>query len=472
MQPVITSAQAASWDARSETPVTDLMERAGMAVAIGAAELGASYGRRVIVLAGPGNNGGDGYVAAKHLKRRGAAVEVLALAEPKTDASRWARSQAHAARVPISPWRAPKEGPVPDLIVDALFGAGFRGVLGEETLPWTTANVPVVSVDVPSGLDATSGTAEGPTFAADLTVTFAALKVGHLLGIGPECSGRVTIADIGLSPGSFEFALCEESDAPRPTRPRAGHKWSVGSVMLAGGSPGISGALWLAARSALRAGAGAVRMALPGALEAAFSAPELMTLGVGASDRFSEADADTVLQAAGRFDVLVVGPGLGDSQEGFVGSIVERRVGPLLLDADALNAISDPSILTQRTESTVITPHAGEFARITGSEASYASAADLARSTGAVVLLKGSPTFVAGEDLWVVTSGGPELATIGTGDVLAGMVAALWARGLEGEAATRSAAYWHGRAGSHLARRGTVTSEALAEEIRAWAWPE
>ena len=472
MQPVINSAQAAEWDARSDRPTTDLMQRAGLAVALGAAELGAHYGRRVVVLAGPGNNGGDGYIAAKYLQRRGASVEVLALTEPRTDACRWAREEAIAARVEISSLRSPKEGPPPDLIVDALFGAGFRGLLPDEALPWADLDIPTLSVDVPSGLDATTGDAEGTCFQASRTVTFGALKVGHLLGVGPEVAGEVAVADIGLAKGSFEFALCEESDAPRPARPRGGHKWSVGSVMAVGGSPGISGALWLAARAALKAGAGAVRMATPGGIEATISSPELMTLGVGEGDKFSRADVATVLEAADRFDVLIVGPGLGPGQGDFVAGILKGRAGPVLLDADAINALDSTAPLADRSEPTVITPHAGEFERITGSKAEYAAAAELARETGTVVLLKGAVTFVGGEDLWAVTSGGSELATIGSGDVLAGMVAALWARGLDAETAARSAAYWHGRAGAHLRRSGTVTSEMLATEVAAWVWSE
>ncbi len=470
MEPVITAAQAAEWDARSSLATTELMERAGMAVAIAAASLGASYGRRVVVLTGPGNNGGDGYVAARHLARRGAAVEVLALAEPRSEACRWARGRAEGSGVEVSPWRLPKESEDPFLIVDALFGAGFRGRLPDEVAAWTTAKSPVVSVDVPSGLDATTGAIEGPCFKASVTVTFGAMKVGHLIGSGPEHSGQVTVVDIGLGKGPFEFGLCQLQDAPRPGRPRAGHKWSVGSVMVVGGSPGIAGALWLAGRAALNAGAGSVTLCLPADLRDHMESAELMSVRIGAGERYAPGDADEVLVKAARFDVLVVGPGLGHGQEGFVRALIEGREGPLLLDADALNALDGPSILAKSGSRAVITPHAGEFRKLTGSEPDYRNAADVAASSSAIVVLKGNPTFVAGDELWAVTTGGPELATIGTGDVLAGTIAALWARGLEGEVAARAGAYWHGMAGAALSKQGTVTSDRLAEEISAWVW--
>ncbi|HEY5578127.1 MAG TPA: NAD(P)H-hydrate epimerase, partial [Acidimicrobiia bacterium] len=371
MEPVITVAQAAEWDARSREPVTALMQRAGLAVAIAASELGAGYGKRVAVLAGPGNNGGDGYVAARYLARRGAAVEVIALSEPRSDACRSAAGQAAASGVTVNPWRSPKEASLPDLLIDALFGAGFRGALPDEVAPWTTVTAPVLAVDVPSGLDATTGAIEGASFRAVRTVTFGALKVGHLLGVGPEVSGTVTVADIGLTPGPSEFWVCHSTDAARPSRARTGHKWSVGSVMLVGGSPGLTGALWLAARSALSAGVGAVRAVLPAGLERSFPSPELMTLAVGAGDRLQAEDAREILKASERFDVLVVGPGLGVGQTGLVTAIVEGRKGPLVVDADGLGAITDPAVLTQRPGPTVLTPHAGEFRKLTGTDAGY-----------------------------------------------------------------------------------------------------
>ena len=167
-----------------------------------------------------------------------------------------------------------------------------------------------------------------------------------------------------------------------------------------------------------------------------------------------------------RFDVVIIGPGLGSAADlgGFVSGFLEGCGGPVVADADALNALDGPRGLVREGE-TVITPHTGEFSRLTGGVASYQEAASLAASSGVTVLLKGAPTFVMGSERWVVNSGGPELSTIGTGDVLAGMIGALWASGLDGPAAARSGAYWHGRAGADLQRTRTVTADVLADHI-------
>ena len=150
--------------------------------------------------------------------------------------------------------------------------------------------------------------------------------------------------------------------------------------------------------------------------------------------------------------------------------LLGKWAGPLVLDADGINALAGTDLLAERTAPTIITPHAGEFTRLTGTEASYRNAAEIPDTDGAVVVLKGNPTFVLGADRWLVRSGGSELATIGTGDVLSGMIGALWARGLDGEIAARSAAYWHGVAGADLAQRSAVTAERLAEAVAAYAF--
>jgi NAD(P)H-hydrate epimerase len=469
MKLVITPEESARLDTTATEPVEVLMERAGLAVALAAVAMGASYGWRVVVLAGPGNNGGDGYVAARYLRRRGVAVEVHALAPPKSPVAIWACQGAIDAGVRVRDLGEPVRT---DLLIDALFGAGFRGGMPEQLAAWTAVDAPVVAVDIPSGLDSTTGQSAGPVFSADRTVTFHARKVGHLIGRGPELCGQVEVADIGLVGGNGEFLLCEEPDAPRPARDHHAHKWSSGSVLVVGGSAGLTGAAHLAARSALRGGAGAVTIACPSALQPIYAgmSAEIMTVGIGTGSWFAPADVPAVLQAAARYDVMALGPGLGSEQEGFVGGLLEEWEGPLIVDADGINAIAGPEALAGRSYPTLITPHAGEFQRLTGSDATYVGAKDLATATGAVVLLKGSPTFVAGRELWAVTSGGAELATIGTGDVLTGLAAALWARGLDPETAARSAAYWHGRAGAAAVVRGTLTAEVLANEIGRFGW--
>jgi len=470
MRPVITPAESARLDAGATEPVSTLMERAGYAVAVAAARMGAGYGSRVIVLAGPGDNGGDGYVAARHLRRRGADVTIRSLGYPRGDAS-VRRSEAIAA-VHGGVTVRDLGGVEPcDLIIDALFGAGFHGTLPERVVPWVDHPAPVLAVDLPSGLDGTTGSTTGLGFRARRTVTFHALKTGHLIGKGPDLSGEIEVVDIGLSGERAEWLLCEDEDAPAPSRPRQAHKWSAGSVVIVGGSRGLAGAPMLAGRSALEFGAGAVRVLVPGEVQtqAAAMDPGVMTGGVGDLSAFGAASVEAVLAEADRFDALVLGPGLGDGCGDFVAGVLATWDKPVVLDADGLGAVTLDQ-LRRRNGPTVLTPHAGEFARLTGEPASPSAAASLAADTGAVVLLKGAPTFVMGAERWVVTAGGAELATIGTGDVLSGMIGALVARGLDPETAARSAAHRHGLAGRRLAGVTTVTATGLAREVGRFAW--
>ncbi len=468
---MITPEESGRLDAAAAEPVDSLMERAGFGVAGVAAEMGAGYGTRVVVLAGKGNNGGDGYVAARALARRGAHVTVQALGIPGDETSPASRA---AARARSSGVRIESlTGPVTaDLVIDALFGVGFRGELPASVVPWIDPPAPVLAVDVPSGLDAATGTVGRAAFTAERTVTFHALKPGHLLGEGPERCGGITIVDIGLVGGVPALLVCDDGDAPRPPRPRTSHKWSAGSVAVVGGSPGLTGAALLAATSALHGGAGSVAVICPGALQPTYAAMSaaVMTRGVGDGRRFGKEDVAAVREEAARFDVMVLGPGLGRGREGFVAGLVEAWEGPLLIDADGLNALRGTDLLAARDAPTVITPHAGEFARLAGTQPDHEAAAALATAAGIVVVLKGNPTFVTGAERWAVTSGGPELATIGTGDVLSGLVAALWSRGLPAETAARSGAHWHGRAGADLALSGTVTADALATAVGRYAW--
>ncbi len=469
MQPVLTAAASHALDATATEAVDVLMDRAGLAVALAAVDMGARYGTRVTVLAGPGNNGGDGYVAAAYLADRGVAVTVLEAHPPKTPACQAAAARARRRGVRVVSETSPGADDV--VVIDALFGAGFRGELDDRWDPWLTQPVPVLAVDVPTGLDATTGEAGRRHVRASRTVTFHAHKVGHFVGAGPSVCGQIDVVDIGLDGGEAAFWLADAADAPRPARPVDGHKWSVGSVMVVGGAPGMTGAAWLAGSAALRFGAGSVAIgtnALTAATYAAL-APHLLTPSVGTSAGWHPGDGELITKASERFDVLVVGPGLGPAAD-LVEAVVEQRTGSLVLDADAITGI-DIDLLQRRRGPTVLTPHAGEFLRLTGQEASYESAAMLAERTGAVVCLKGPTTFVAspGAPVVGIATGGPELATIGTGDVLTGMIAALWARGLAPARAAVSGAFWHGRAGTELGRTRTVTAELLADEVGRWA---
>lgn len=468
MRPVLTPTEMARIDAAADVPVEVLMDRAGHAVALAAVRMGAGYGRRVTVLAGPGNNGGDGYVAARHLRRRGVAVIVRPFGTPRPgSAAAGAQDAAIAVGVPVS-----SNPPPADIVIDAVFGGGFRGAMDAAVIAAVDSTAAVLAVDIPSGVDAATGTVAGPAITADRTVAFHALKPGHLLGEGLERCGLVEVADIGLTGGDPVFTVCEDGDAPRTGRRRTAHKWSAGSVVVVGGSPGLTGAPLLAATAASRFGAGIVAVLTPAGVHDAIAARtgEVISAGIGDGARFAPDDVDEVLAAASRFDVMVLGPGLGAGTEQFVQGIIAAWEGPLVLDADGLNGLGGPEPVTGRAAPTVLTPHGGEFTRLTGEPASFAAAAGLAEATGTVVLLKGSPTFVVGAERWAVTSGGAELATAGTGDVLAGMVAALCGRGLDAETAARSAAHWHGVAGASLAEATTVTAPELAVHAGRFAW--
>lgn len=455
MKPVLTAEEYGRVDRAYEGDLSEAMDRAGHAVALAASRHGAGYGRTVCVLAGPGNNGGDGYVAASYLKSRGAAVRVLALSEPKTALARAAAERAASLGVPTTDLGAPVSC---DLVIDALFGGGVRGGLPEDVLAWMTSDVPVIAVDYPTGIDPDTGKVAERAFAAIETVTFSTLKTGHVLGVGPDHCGRVTVADIGIRGGKPSMFIAEERDAPRPKRRRTSHKWRAGAVLVVGGSRGLVGASILAARSALNFGAGTVYLATPQTDLVQQAAPEIPAFEVG----------DAVDQL-GRFDVVVAGPGLSTEDAASVRPILEKAEN-LVLDAGALTPKSLEAARANDSE-VVVTPHDAELVRVSGVGAGTYSVRSFAERAGVTVLRKGNPTMISDGSLPVlVDTGGPELASIGTGDVLAGMLGALWSRGLAPRDAAISAAYWHGVAGASLARTESVTAHRLVEHVGGYAW--
>jgi hydroxyethylthiazole kinase-like uncharacterized protein yjeF len=345
-----------------------------------------------------------------------------------------------------------------DLVIDALFGGGVRGGLSREVLAWMETPAPVLAVDYPTGLDPSTGAVKERAFHAVETVTFGSLKTGHVRGEGPEHCGVVTVADIGIQGGEASMWLAEQSDAPRPARHRRTHKWSAGSVLVVGGSTGMVGAAVLAGRSALHFGAGSVAVSSPRADLVTAAAPELLTMA------FEEAEA-----RLDRFDVVIAGPGLAAEDREAVLPIV-GKAQRVLLDAGGL----EPAMVEVANEGgaeVVVTPHAAEFERVTGVGGGAFSVRAYAGKKGIVVLLKGNPTLISdGSEPVLVRTGGPELASIGTGDVLSGMLGALWARGLEPRTAAISAAYWHGVAGADLATTTSVTADALARHCGRFAW--
>lgn len=439
MLPVLTPAEMGAVDAAAPEPVDELIGRAGAAVARQAlAMLGGTYGRRVVVVAGKGNNGNDGRDAARRLRSRGVRVQVIDAADARE-------------RLPAG-----------DLVVDAAYGTGFRG----EYAPPDPGGAPVLAVDIPSGVDGLTGQICGRAVWADRTVTFAALKPGLLFHPGRALSGEMVLADIGLDVSGSTIEVVEARDvaAWAPPRPADSHKWRS-AVVIAAGSPGMTGAAHLAARAAQRAGAGMVRVASPGIDHD----PGLPTEAVGLAVAAAGWDA-VVLDQLDRAGALVLGPGLGRSApaEAAVHQLASSAPVPLLVDGDGLTALGAQAggVLSRRGAPTILTPHDGEYARLAGHDPGddrVAAARSLAAATGAIVLLKGPTTVVAHPDgrVRLSTSGDARLATAGTGDVLSGIVGALLAQGVDAFAAAAAGAWLHGRAAMEGPARGLVASDVV-----------
>ncbi len=449
MIPVLTPEEMGAVDRSAPEPVEELVERAGFAVAHAARRMmGGAYGRRVLVVAGRGNNGADGRVAARWLARWGAAVRVV---DPSA----------------LAPGARP--GPA-DLIVDAAYGTG----LSRPYAPPDPGPVPVLAVDIPSGLSGLTGT--GEAMAAERTVTFASYKPGLLLAGGPDRCGAVEVADIGLGERAARSArmwLMTDADlALLPARGRHAHKWQT-AVMVVGGSEAMNGAPLMAARAAMRAGAGYALVGVPGAPPGG-GLPPGEQVGVSLS---GDDWVDQAVEAAGRARAVVIGPGLsararrpdgGTGADTPVGRFLRASGAPAVVDADAITALGDLDAVAQvaaaRSAPMVLTPHEGEYSRVTGhppGEDRIADVAAAARQTGAVVLLKGSTTVVAAPDGRVLlsSSGSSRLATAGTGDVLSGVIAAFLARGLPPLEAAALAAHTHGRAAARGRAEGLVATD-------------
>jgi NAD(P)H-hydrate epimerase len=441
MLPVLTPDEMAAVDAAAPEPVEVLIGRAGAALAREAvALLGGTYGRRVVVVAGKGNNGNDGREAARRLARRGVRVQVIAAPD------------------------APPELPASDLVIDAAYGTGFRG----EYVAPDPAGAPVLAVDIPSGVDGLTGQAAGRPVAAARTVTFAALKPGLVFHPGRALAGEVTVADIGLDVSGAKVGVVEGTDVTGwvPPRPPDAHKWRA-AVMVAAGSPGMTGAAHLAARAAYRAGAGMVRVATPG-LE---SDPALPTEAVGIGVRAAGWDA-VVIEELARIGALVLGPGLGRGAPAV--AAIHHLVGsapvPLVVDGDGLSALGTQAaeIIARRggDATTVLTPHDGEFGRLAGEPPGpdrIAAVRGLAAAVGAIVLLKGPTTAVAHPDGWVRlhVAADARLATAGTGDVLSGVIGALLAQGADVFDAAAGGAWLHERAAHEGPAHGLIASDVV-----------
>lgn len=448
-----------------------LMERAGAALAH-EADLLVPEGP-VAVVCGPGNNGGDGWVAATVLARQGREVRVIAFRSPSHAAAEAAVAASAALEAGVR-WVLASDSEQlatvlggAAVVIDAIFGAGFHGSPREPFASAisaiASAGVPVVSADVPSGLDADSGVAEGAVVTADVTVTFGSTKVGLLLMPGATYAGRVVVADIGMPPDAFEGVGAVEVWDPADYRsvfPLPGardHKGSRGRIAIVAGSGSYTGAALLAIEGALRMGAGYVIAVVPGSLAelVRLAYPNVIVRAMAAAPDGSFAGAEGIADAVADAGAVVAGPGLTTSAGAaeLVRGLVERTSMPLLLDADALNVlVGDLPALRARRDPLLLTPHLGEAARLLGVSAAEVAADRLSAATrlagpGRTCLVKGHGTVVAAEGRrGLVLAGSPALSRAGTGDVLSGMIGTLLAQGLGTFEAAMLGAHLHGRA--------------------------
>jgi len=496
MKPVLSPQQAVELDRQAQAGGVAgdvLMERAGRAVARAVADLcGGTYGRRVVVVCGKGNNGGDGFVAARHLARWGVVVSVLsvnppeAMHEPAAANLRRLTEMGISVR-PCEPALLERELARADIAVDAIFGTGFAGIPEDG---WAAAiaglnagPAPVVAVDIPSGVDGSTGAVLGEAVRSDLTVTFGAAKVGAVLMPGAEHAGALRVVDIGFPEALLHtnVFVTEPSDvrAWLPARAADTHKRASGVVLVVAGSREMTGAASLIARAAGRIGAGLVIVAVPrgilpvvqaAATEAVFLALPETAEGTVAADAL-----DRVLESLGRAHALAIGPGLSAQEETarFVRDLVRAAPVPSVVDADGLNAFAGRTAdLPDRKSEAVLTPHVGEFGRLSGVSARDLEAdrlthtRALAMTANAVTLLKGSRSVIASPDgtVRVNPTGGPVLATAGSGDVLTGMIGGLLARGVNAADAASAGAYLHGVAGVLAGRtsgEGTLAGDLV-----------
>lgn len=496
---VATAEQMREFDRRASedfgVPSIVLMENAGRLVSEAVCEaLGDLNGKRVTIVAGRGNNGGDGFVAARYLRDAGAHVAVFLLGKPEDvggdaranldillDSGIAVRSITSAEEITTLPYS--------DAIVDAIFGTGLRGEVtalpADVIRAINAARKPVVAVDIPSGLDADTGAVLGVSIEADCTVTFALPKIGLLTYPGAACVGKLVVGDIGIPKCLFEEITVELVDeamvaSKLPARPPDAHKGTFGTAVVIAGSLGLTGAAAMASEAALRAGAGLSTLACAASLQdiMATKLTEVMTRGLPETDArsISSAAVDPTLDLVEKGDSVTLGCGLGthpDTCE-FVHRLVKSVRKPMIIDADGLNALSkDIATLQGDHGDLVLTPHPGEMSRLLGTstEAVQSNRMDAVKQAASrfhcVVVLKGARTLISEPSgkVFINPTGGPGLATGGTGDVLAGAIGGLLAQGLSQLDAAICGAFIHGRAGDisadELGAAGVIAGDVL-----------
>lgn len=483
MEPVLSPAQMRAADESTIAGGTsgfDLMDRAAHACAVVALRmLGGAYGRRVVVVSGKGNNGGDGIACAGHLAGAGVNTTVLLLGEPSGDAAahlELAHALSPRGRFRTSAWsRAEFDRALggADLVVDAIFGTGFasspRGQAAEAIQAVSGSPARVLAVDIPSGVSGADGSVPGTAVRADVTLAVQSLKIGHVVAPGSLLCGRVDVADVGIEAGEAQAFVPTSADVSDvlPALEQDTHKYKVGALGVLAGSAGMTGAAVLTALGAVRAGAGLVVLGVPASTIDVFEGAVTEAVKLPLPDVEGHLEPKAVDEMSDRLErcrALAVGPGLGRGPQS---PALLRRVLdvplPLVVDGDGLWALGaclreDPGLLRSREHPTVLTPHAGEFAYLGGDASGpdrLSAVTEMAARLGAVVHLKGrrAITVAPGGPAWVNTSGNPGMATGGTGDVLTGVVGALIAQGAAAGDAMWAGAYLHGLAGDIVASR-------------------
>jgi NAD(P)H-hydrate epimerase len=470
-------------------PGVELMDRAAHACAITALRmLGGAYGRRVVVVCGKGNNGGDGIACARHLAVAGVNVKVFLIDDPDGDAGRHLEMvrALNLGRLRLAHWSSSEfasEATSADLVVDAILGTGFRGAPSGDVAQAIAAidacGRRTLAVDIASGVAGADGTVPGVAVRADVTLAVQALKVGHVVGPGAFRCGRIDVADIGIPTlhASTFVPTARDVRGVLPEGDADTHKYRVGALAVLAGSSGMTGAAVLTARGAVRAGAGLVMLGVPSSTLEVFEGAVIEAIKVPLPEAEGQLEAKAVDEFADRLErcrALAIGPGLGRGPRAV--AVVRRALDvelPMVIDGDGLWALAqilhdEPNVLRDRVHPAVLTPHGGEFAFLAGHgprDDRVADVRELAAKLGAVVHLKGRRAITASlrEDVWVNPTGNPGAATGGTGDVLTGVVGALLAQGMMPEAAMWAGAYLHGLAADLVASRTGERSLAASD---------
>lgn len=493
MQPLLTPAEMSTVDRYSidsvGIPGLVLMENAGAAVFHEIAD-DFDSDDRIAVVCGPGNNGGDGFVISRYLDQAGFDVDVYLLTRPDTLNGDAATHYQILENTGFEQIIILDDENQPDfdgysVIIDAMFGTGFHGELSDhhqflcECI--NMADAFVISVDIPSGLNGENGIVSVQSVIADRTITLGAVKTGLLLNDAFAAMDDITVVDIGIpdlamaqvSPSRF---LIEDLDVELPERTAVSHKHSVGRILIVGGSTSMSGAVSLTARAALASGAGLVKAVVPESIHHSVdqSVIEAMILPAPMTSEgtLSAAVIETILKEAEWADAVIVGMGMGTHSDGLsVLQALLTQSTPLLIDADGLNLLSQMNVSGIDLSHVLLTPHLGEFSRLTGlsvpeiSRQPDAAVMSYAEAVGINVLLKGMPTLISdGQQVAFNLTGNPGMATAGAGDVLSGLIGGFMAQGLPAFDAAVSGAYLHGLAGD-LARDEQTEFSLIASDL-------